>query len=36
MIAGYHSTSGKLKEIENNAKIAAKEAGTEVRRYGFI
>ena len=30
MVAGYHSTSGKLKEIENNTKIAAKEAGTEV------
>ena len=29
MIAGYHSTSDKLKEIENNAKTAAKEAGTE-------
>ena len=30
MIAGYHSTSDKLKEIENNAKLSAKEAGTEV------
>ena len=30
MIAGYNSTSEKLKEIENNAKLAAKEAGTEV------
>ena len=30
MIAGYHSTSSKLKEIENNAKLSAKEAGTEV------
>ena len=30
MIAGYHSTSYKLKEIENNAKLSAKEAGTEV------
>lgn len=30
MIAGYHSTNDKLKEIENNAKTAAKEAGTEV------
>ena len=30
MIAGYNSTSDKLKEIENNAKTAAKEAGTEV------
>ena len=30
MVAGYHSTSDKLKEIENNAKTAAKEAGTEV------
>ena len=31
MIAGYHSTSDKLKEIENNVKVAAKEAGTEVQ-----
>lgn len=31
MIAGYHSTSDKLKEIENNVKLAAKEAGTEVQ-----
>ena len=31
MIAGYNSTSEKLKEIENNAKLAAKEAGTEVQ-----
>ena len=30
MIAGYNSTSEKLKEIENNAKLSAKEAGTEV------
>ena len=30
MVAGYHSTSDKLKEIENNAKLSAKEAGTEV------
>lgn len=30
MVAGYNSTSDKLKEIENNAKTAAKEAGTEV------
>ena len=30
MIDGYNSTSDKLKEIENNAKTAAKEAGTEV------
>ena len=30
MVAGYHSTSSKLKEIENNAKLSAKEAGTEV------
>ena len=30
MIAGYHSTSDKLKEIENNVKLSAKEAGTEV------
>lgn len=30
MIEGYHSTSDKLKEIENNAKLSAKEAGTEV------
>ena len=28
MIAGYHSTNSK--EIENNAKLSAKEAGTEV------
>ena len=31
MIAGYHSTSDKLKEIENNVKLSAKEAGTEVQ-----
>ena len=31
MVAGYNSTSDKLKEIENNAKTAAKEAGTEVQ-----
>lgn len=31
MVAGYHSTSDKLKEIENNVKVAAKEAGTEVQ-----
>ena len=31
MIAGYNSTNEKLKEIENNAKLAAKEAGTEVQ-----
>ena len=31
MIAGYHSTIDKLKEIENNVKVAAKEAGTEVQ-----
>ena len=30
MIDDYNSTSDKLKEIENNAKTAAKEAGTEV------
>ena len=30
MVAGYNSTSEKLKEIENNAKLSAKEAGTEV------
>ncbi len=30
MIDGYSSTSDKLKEIENNAKLSAKEAGTEV------
>ena len=30
MVAGYNSTSDKLKEIENNAKLSAKEAGTEV------
>ena len=30
MIAGYNSTSEKLKEIENNAKLSAKEVGTEV------
>lgn len=30
MIDGYNSTSDKLKEIENNAKLSAKEAGTEV------
>lgn len=30
MIAGYHSTNSKLTDIENNAKAAAKEAGTEV------
>ena len=30
MIDGYTSTSDKLKEIENNAKLSAKEAGTEV------
>lgn len=31
MIAGYHATSDKLKEIENNVKLSAKEAGTEVQ-----
>lgn len=31
MIAGYNSTNEKLKEIENNAKLSAKEAGTEVQ-----
>ena len=31
MVAGYNSTSEKLKEIENNAKLSAKEAGTEVQ-----
>ena len=30
MVAGYNSTSEKLKKIENNAKLSAKEAGTEV------
>ena len=30
MVAGYNSTNEKLKEIENNAKLSAKEAGTEV------
>ena len=30
MVAGYNSTNDKLKEIENNAKLSAKEAGTEV------
>lgn len=30
MVDGYNSTSDKLKEIENNAKLSAKEAGTEV------
>ena len=31
MVAGYNSTNEKLKEIENNAKLSAKEAGTEVQ-----
>lgn len=31
MIDGYNSTSDKLKEIENNAKLSAKEAGTEIQ-----
>ena len=31
MVAGYNSTNDKLKEIENNAKLSAKEAGTEVQ-----
>ena len=31
MVEGYNSTSDKLKEIENNAKISAKEAGTEIQ-----
>ena len=30
MVVGYNSTSEKLKKIENNAKLSAKEAGTEV------
>ena len=30
MVTGYNSTSEKLKKIENNAKLSAKEAGTEV------
>ena len=30
MVTGYNSTSDKLKEIENNAKLSAKEVGTEV------
>ncbi|WP_448913453.1 FtsX-like permease family protein [Gemella sp.] len=31
MVEGYNSTSDKLKKIENNAKISAKEAGTEIQ-----
>ena len=31
MVAGYNSTNEKLKEIENNVKLSAKEAGTEVQ-----
>ena len=31
MVEGYNSTSDKLKEIENNAKISAKEVGTEIQ-----